>query len=76
MRSGREGRPCHSGCTKTFKPYNPDELFLLLPALSDWLPEGHLALFISDVVDALDLTPIFTTYQVATGGASHRTIRR
>jgi hypothetical protein len=28
---------------KTFKPYNPDQLFLLPPALRAWLPEGHLA---------------------------------
>jgi len=47
---------------KTFKPYNPDQLFLLPPALRDWLPEGHLALFVSNVVDALDLTPILATY--------------
>jgi len=47
---------------KTFKPYNPDQLFLLPPALRAWLPEGHLALFVSDVVDALDLTPILATY--------------
>lgn len=48
---------------KTFKPYNPDPLFLVPPALRDWLPEGHLALFISDVVDALDLAPIFAVYE-------------
>jgi transposase len=47
---------------KTFKPYNPDQLFLLPPALRDRLAEGHLALFVSDVVDALDLTPILATY--------------
>ena len=52
---------------KTFKPYNPDQLFLLPPALRDWLPEGHLALFISDVVDALDLTPIVTVYETGDG---------
>ena len=53
---------------KTFKPYNPDQLFLLPPALRDWLPEGHLALFISDVVDhALDLTPILATYETGEG---------
>jgi transposase len=41
---------------------------LLPPALQDWLPEGHLALFISDVVDeALDLTPIFATYETGDG---------
>ncbi|MBI4573103.1 MAG: transposase, partial [candidate division NC10 bacterium] len=53
---------------KTFKPYTPDQLLLLPPALQDWLPEGHLALFISDVVDhALDLTPILVTYETGDG---------
>lgn len=52
---------------KPFKPYNPDQLFLLPPALRDWLPEGHLALFISDVVDALDLTPIVAAYEDGDG---------
>jgi hypothetical protein len=48
-----------SGRMKTFKPYTPNQLLFLPPALQDWLPEGHLALFISDVVDqALALTPI------------------
>ena len=31
---------------------------LLPPDLREWLPEGDLALFISDVVDALDLSAI------------------
>ena len=52
---------------KTFKPYNPDQLYLLPPALRDWLPEGHLALFISDVVDMLDLEPIFSVYEQGDG---------
>ena len=52
---------------KTFKPYNPDQLFLMPPALREWLPEGHLALFISDVVDTLDLTPIFAVYEDGDG---------
>jgi transposase len=53
---------------KTFKPYTPDQLLLLPPALQDWLPEGHLALFISDVVDhALDLSPILATYETGDG---------
>ncbi len=52
---------------KTFKPYNPDQLYLLPPALRDWLPEGHLALFISDVVDSLDLEPIFSVYEEGDG---------
>jgi len=52
---------------KTFKPYNPDQLFLLPPALRDWLPEGHLALFISDVVDELDLSAIVSSYEEGDG---------
>ena len=53
---------------KTFKPYNPEQLFLLPPALRDWLPEGHLALFLSDVVEtALDLTAILATYETGDG---------
>ena len=52
---------------RTFKPYNPDQLYLLAPALRDWLPEGHLALFISDVVDTLDLEPLFDVYEQGDG---------
>jgi transposase len=52
---------------RTFKPYNPDQLYLLPPAIRDWLPEGHLALFISDVVDTLDLEAIFNAYEEGDG---------
>lgn len=53
---------------KTFKPYTPDQLLLLPPALQDWLPEGHLACFVNDVVDhALDLRPILATYALDEG---------
>lgn len=58
----------YSAGMKTFKPYTPDQLLLLPPALQDWLPEGHLALFLSDVVDhALDLTPILAAYESGDG---------
>lgn len=46
-----------------FRPYVPGQLLLLPPNLSDWLKEGHLALFISDTVDTLDLEEIFADYQ-------------
>ena len=39
-------------------PYEPEKPLLLPPDLREWLPENHLALFISDVVDTLDLTEI------------------
>jgi len=40
---------------KTFRPYIPEQSLLLPPSLSDWVPEGHLARFVSDVVDELDV---------------------
>jgi transposase len=47
---------------KTFRPYDLDQRLLLPPDLREWLPEGHLALFISDVVDELDLAAIVRAY--------------
>lgn len=48
--------------TRRFRPYEPDDLWLLPPSPRDWLPEGHLAAVVSDVVDALDLKEILRTY--------------
>ena len=47
-----------SGMAKTFRPYTLDQQLLLPPDLRTWLPEGHLALYVGDVVDALDLSAI------------------
>jgi transposase len=44
---------------KHFLPYCIDQRLLLPPDMREWLPEGHLALFISDVVDALDLGGLY-----------------
>jgi transposase len=41
-------------------------MFLLPPALQEWLPDGHLAYFIGDTVDTLDLSAFHTRY--AKGG--------
>ena len=43
---------------KGYRAYLPDQDFLLPPSLSQWLPEGHLAYFVGDVVDQLDLAPM------------------
>lgn len=51
------------GMSKTYKPYNPNQLFLLPPSLKDWLPEGHLAYFIDEVFDELDLSAIEEVYE-------------
>jgi transposase len=49
--------------SKTFRPYDLDQRLLLPPDLREWLPEGDLALFISDVVDTLDLSAIVRAYE-------------
>ena len=51
-----------------YKTYEPDQLFLLPPSLKEWLPEGHLAYFVSDVVDELDLGEIEKTYSTKLQG--------
>lgn len=47
---------------KTFRPYEPDQLLVLPPSLQEWLPKDHLAYFVSDVVDDLDLSRIYGSY--------------
>ena len=47
---------------KTFRPYQPDQLLLLPPSIQEWLPEHHLARFVSEVVDELDLSAIEERY--------------
>ena len=53
--------------SKTFRPYEPDQIYLMPASLQDWLPKGHLAYFISDVVDHLDLSAIMDRYQEEKG---------
>jgi transposase len=53
--------------SKTFRPYEPDQLLLMPPSLADWLPEQHLARFVSDLVDTLDLTTIEDAYEEERG---------
>ena len=40
-----------------------DQVFLLPPDLRDWLPADHLAWFVLDVVDQLDLGPFLKAYR-------------
>jgi transposase len=47
----------------TFRPYAPDQSLLFPASPRDWLPEGHLAFFIADTVDALDLGAFYAPYE-------------
>lgn len=44
--------------------------YLLPPSVSEWLPEGHLARFVVEVVDQLDLTALTRQY-AGRGSAAH-----
>ena len=47
---------------REFRRYEPDQSLLLPPSLRDWLPEDHLAFFLSDAIDALDLSGFHARY--------------
>jgi hypothetical protein len=38
-----------------------EQELLLPPSLREWLPEGHLAWFVIDAIDALDLAAFYGT---------------
>ena len=48
---------------KRYRSYVPEQDILMPPTLRDWLPEGHLAYFVSEIVDALDLSAIHAVYE-------------
>jgi transposase len=48
---------------KGYLPYEVDQRLLLPPDMRAWLPDGHLALFILDVVGELDLSAITRVYE-------------
>jgi transposase len=48
---------------KPYRAYLPEQDLLLPPSLHDWLPEDHLAYFVSDVVEQLDLNAIESVYE-------------
>jgi len=47
---------------KTFRSYDMNQQLLLPPDLRQWLRPGHLALYVSDVVESLDLSGITKVY--------------
>ena len=54
----------------SYLPYEPQQQALLPQALQDWLPEGHLAYFVSDSIDSLDLQAFYARYE--SGGSRNQ----
>jgi transposase len=52
---------------KCFRSADVNQALLLPPSLHDWLPEKHLARFLVDVVDALDIGAIYESYEEKDG---------
>jgi transposase len=57
-----------SGMSKTYRPWNPDQAWLLPLSPRDWLPAGDLVYFMLDVVQTLDLSAISRKYEQADRG--------
>ena len=48
---------------KQYRPWTPEQTYLLPPSPREWLPEDHLVHFVMDVVSSLDITDIHKVYQ-------------
>ena len=53
----------------SFLPHGPDQIFLLPPDPSEWLPEDHLAYQLIDLVGELDLSEFLSSYSQDGRGA-------
>lgn len=68
MPEPKSGVDDRAGVVKTFRAFDPDQVLLLPPSLDDWLPSGHLARFVADLVDEhLDLSAIHAAYKEGRG---------
>jgi len=48
---------------KTYRPWNPNQQYLLPPSVQDWLPESDMVYFLLDTVNELDISAITQKYE-------------
>ena len=53
-----------------FRTFDRQTRFLLLPSVDDWLPQKHLARFVVELIDSLDVSPMSGAYR-GSGSASY-----
>src|SRR6266852_1737726 len=54
-----------------FRPYNPDQAYLLPPSVKEVLPSGHLCFFLQQMMARLDLEPLEQEYSDEGGQLYH-----
>ena len=57
-----------------FRPVDRATPYLLPPSVEDWLPKDHLARFVVDIVDQLDLSALTRQYRGTGSAAYHPTV--
>jgi transposase len=70
MRDNQYSSPIVLEAMNNFRPINRDTGFLLPPSVDEWLPQRHLARFVVEVIDGLDLSEMVTAYR-GSGSASY-----
>src|ERR687891_2714105 len=55
---------------QNFLTCDRDQVLLLSPDLRDWLPADHLAWFVIEAIDELDLEPFYSAYRADGHGAA------
>ena len=49
--------------SRTYRPFEPDQMFLMPPSLMEWLPRDHPVFFVGDVPEKIDLSPITNVHK-------------
>jgi transposase len=64
-RKGRSVRAVqwNSGMAQSFIDCDREQAFLMPPSLRDWLPDDHLAWFVIETVEQLDLAAFYASYR-------------
>ena len=60
--------------SSNFRDVDRDTLYLLPPSLQEWLPEGHLARFVVEMVEELDLRELEEGYRGSGKAAYHPSV--
>jgi transposase len=61
-------------CMSNFRPTDRETGFLMPPSVDEWLPEQHLARFIVEVVEGLDLRGMSGSYRGSGSASYHPTV--